>query len=87
MNYILIYLLLINFYSFTIMFIDKRFAIKKHSRISEKALFTTALIGGSLGIYLGMFAFRHKTKHLWFLIFIPGLILVDAFVLYFVVFR
>ena len=87
MIYILIYLLLINFYGFTIMFIDKQFAIKKHSRISEKAFFTTALIGGGVGIYLGMFTFRHKTKHWSFLIFIPILILVDAFVLYFVIFR
>ncbi|OGO83209.1 MAG: hypothetical protein A2Y18_07895 [Clostridiales bacterium GWD2_32_19] len=69
------------------MFMDKRFSIKKHSRISENALFTTALIGGSIGVYTGMFVFRHKTKHLTFLIFIPVLMLLDALVLYYLFYK
>jgi len=69
------------------MFIDKKYSQKKHSRISEKTLFTIAFIGGSLGIYIGMFAFRHKTKHLKFLVFIPTLILLNAFIIYYLLYR
>jgi uncharacterized membrane protein YsdA (DUF1294 family) len=45
------------------MYIDKQRAIKKEWRISEKALLTLAFFGGAVGGVLGMYLFRHKTKH------------------------
>ena len=45
------------------MYIDKQRAIKKEWRISEKTLLTLAFFGGAVGGVLGMYLFRHKTKH------------------------
>lgn len=66
-SYILIGMLVImNLIGYMSMWSDKRRAIKKQYRISEKTLFTIALLGGSLGSILGMNQFRHKTKHWYF---------------------
>ncbi|WP_315116368.1 DUF1294 domain-containing protein [uncultured Clostridium sp.] len=65
------YLLVINLYGFIIMYIDKKKSIKGKWRISEKNLFLTALAFGSIGIFLGMQLFRHKTKHKSFTLGIP----------------
>ncbi|MBU5484744.1 DUF1294 domain-containing protein [Clostridium sp. MSJ-11] len=65
------YLLIINLYGFIIMYIDKKKSIKGKWRISEKNLFLTALAFGSIGIFLGMQLFRHKTKHKSFTLGIP----------------
>ena len=53
------------------MLVDKFKAKKNLWRIPEKVLFATALLGGSLGIIGGMYAVRHKTKHLSFTIGVP----------------
>lgn len=45
---------------------DKRRAKKGARRIPEKRLFAFALLGGGIGGWLGMLAFRHKTKHWYF---------------------
>ncbi len=63
---ILIYLLVINVFTFLIMGYDKHEAKKGHWRISEQTLFTLVIIGGSIGGILGMFTFRHKTKKWYF---------------------
>ena len=53
------------------MLVDKQKARKNKWRIKESTLFTIAAVGGSLGILLGMYAFRHKTKHISFTAGIP----------------
>ena len=45
------------------MYVDKQRAIKKEWRIAEKTLFVLAIFGGAIGGVLGMYLFRHKTKH------------------------
>lgn len=45
------------------MYIDKERAKNKEWRISEKTLLTLGFVGGALGGVLGMYLFRHKTKH------------------------
>ncbi|MCI8327753.1 MAG: DUF1294 domain-containing protein [Lachnospiraceae bacterium] len=65
------YLILINSLGFALMGIDKRRAMVHEWRISEKKLFLTAAFGGSLGCWLGMYVFRHKTKHWYFVCGIP----------------
>ena len=47
-------------------------------RVPEKVLFLLSALGGSVGMYLGMFTFRHKTKHWYFVIGIPAIILLQA---------
>lgn len=55
--------------------IDKRKARRHAFRIPEATLFAIAIIGGSIGSILGMYVFRHKTKH-WYFKFGMPLILV-----------
>jgi uncharacterized membrane protein YsdA (DUF1294 family) len=65
------YLLAINFYGIFLMYSDKKKAIKSKWRVPEAKLFFVALIFGALGILSGMYLFRHKTKHMKFVILIP----------------
>jgi len=52
---------------------DKRLSLRRDNseRIPEGLLFFMATILGSVGIYLGMFLFRHKTRKWYFVIGIP----------------
>lgn len=80
------YLILINALSFLFMLADKRRARKKLWRIPEATLMGLAAIGGSLGALLGMYLFRHKTRHPKFTVGIPAILLLQlafAGVLYF----
>lgn len=65
------YLISINIIAFMTIYIDKEKAIKHKWRIKESNLFLLAIIGGSLGTYLGMYSFHHKTKHKKFILGIP----------------
>lgn len=65
------YLAVINFIGFFAMGIDKRRAKKHEWRIKERTLFLIAVLLGSAGIWLGMYVFRHKTKHWYFVVGIP----------------
>ena len=78
--YITIYLILVNLTGLIQMLVDKRKAAKGAWRIPEKTLFLIAILGGSIGSILGMYAFRHKTKHMKFVIGMP-LILVLQIIL------
>ena len=51
--------------------IDKWKAIHRVWRISEMTLLTWAALGGSLGAFLGMHLFHHKTRHKKFCILVP----------------
>ena len=53
------------------MLIDKHKAKKNLWRIPEATLLGIAVLGGSLGCLWGMYAVRHKTKHLKFTLGIP----------------
>lgn len=57
--------------------IDKRKAIKGAFRIPEATLFIVALIGGSLGSILGMYTFRHKTRHMLFVYGMPAIFILQ----------
>ena len=90
MNFYLIlaiYVIIINIMSFITMKIDKELAKKHMWRISEKTLFLLALFLGATGIFSGMYAFRHKTKHISFVVIIPILIIINIICIYFLVTR
>jgi uncharacterized membrane protein YsdA (DUF1294 family) len=57
--------------------IDKRRAIKGAWRIPEKTLFLFSLIGGSIGTWAGMYIFHHKTKHWYFVIGMPAILIMQ----------
>lgn len=50
---------------------DKWKAKRGRWRVPEKTLLLLALFGGGWGLWLGMVAFRHKTKHLVFQVVAP----------------
>ena len=68
---IVIYMVIMSIISFASMGIDKKRAINKKWRTPEKTLFIIAFLGGAAGSVLGMRIFRHKTKHMKFVIFMP----------------
>lgn len=76
--YILLYLILINLLSFFAMFSDKRRAIGGQWRISERFLFLLAILGGSIGAILGMYLFRHKTRHWRFVWGMPAVFMLQV---------
>lgn len=81
---IVLYLLIINAISLLLMLADKRKARKNLWRIPEKTLFTAALFGGSLGSILGMYLFRHKTKHWYFVLGMPAILLAQLTLAFFI---
>lgn len=76
--YFILYILIINLFGFSIVFIDKYKAKKNMWRIKEQNFFITAAIGGSAGVLLGMTMSRHKTKHKSFYIGIPIMYLLNT---------
>jgi uncharacterized membrane protein YsdA (DUF1294 family) len=81
----IIFFLAVNLIAFFIMLADKiRSAKPGAERISEGMLFFLAAAFGSVGVYAGMFVFRHKTRKWYFLIGIPLLIAQNAAAIYLV---
>ena len=75
MNFFLLYLLLINAAAFLLMLADKVKARKNRWRIPERTLIGSAVLGGSIGALLGMYTFRHKTRHLKFTLGVPAILI------------
>lgn len=70
-----IYLIIINLAAFILYWLDKRKAQKGEWRIRETTLIGIALIGGTIGAFLGMYVWNHKTKK-WYFKFCLTLILI-----------
>ena len=78
-----IYLLVINLVTFLVFGLDKWKAKRKETkesvrRVPEKTLFLLAIIGGSVGAWAGMYTFRHKTRHWYFVWGIPAILLAQV---------
>lgn len=81
------YLIAANLVALFLMWRDKRLAKKENARrIPEKTLFLSALLGGSIGAIAGMRLFRHKTKHWYFVVGMPAILVaqIALVVLFFV---
>ena len=63
-----LYVLAVSGLLFVAMGADKRFARHEMRRVPEKKLLLFALLGGAPGGLLGMYAFRHKTRHWYFVL-------------------
>ena len=61
-----------------VMWSDKRRARLHRWRIPEKVLFGVSLLGGSAGTWAGMYLFRHKTKHWYFVVGMPLILVCQA---------
>lgn len=71
----IVYLIFINVITFFIYGNDKQRAQKNRWRIPEKTLILLAAAGGSVGAWLGMQMFRHKTRKPIFSYGIPVILL------------
>ncbi|MCR4280706.1 MAG: DUF1294 domain-containing protein [Candidatus Komeilibacteria bacterium] len=81
--YLLVVFGLLNLTAFFIMLADKVKSTRAGARrISEGAIFFLATVLGAIGVYAGMFAFRHKTRRWSFLLGIPLLIIQNAATIY-----
>ena len=71
------YLLAINAVAFIVYGIDKYKARKAKWRISEATLLLLAVLGGSIGAWMGMKVWHHKTMHKKFKYGIPAILLIQ----------
>ena len=78
------YAIFLNFLLFGMMGMDKHRAVHHKNRIAEKKLFLVALIGGAIGGTIGMYLFRHKTKHWYFKYGFPLIGIIQIVVLYYI---
>ena len=75
------YLIFINIMGLLSLYLDKYFSKNNMYRISEKSLFFIAILGGSIGSIIGMYQFRHKTKHKQFTIGLPIILFIQLIIL------
>ena len=78
----LIYLSIINALGLVLMLVDKQKARNGDWRIPEALLMGVAALGGSLGSWLGMYLFHHKTRHTKFTLGVPALLAVQTLFLF-----
>ena len=72
------FLIAVNVIAFALMGIDKFLAKQHLRRVPEKVLFSFAIVFGGVGGTLGMYSFRHKTKHWYFAVFFPVLAILQV---------
>ncbi len=75
-------LLVINVVTFLVYGIDKVKAKQGSWRISEATLLILAVIGGSIGAFLGMKVWHHKTMHKKFKYGLPLILLAQMSLIY-----
>ena len=71
------YLIITNIVTFLVYGLDKWKAKKSKWRIREAALLGLAVLGGSIGAWLGMKVWHHKTMHKKFRYGIPAIIIIQ----------
>lgn len=90
-NMLICYLLIINLVAFAAYGIDKWKAKKNKWRIPEATLLWMAALGGSIGAWLGMRVWHHKTMHKKFKYGVPAILVAQialmGYLLYLVYFR
>lgn len=85
---ILVYwLILVNLATFILYGLDKSYAKKGARRIPEKTLLLWAFLGGSIGAFLGMKVFHHKTLKPKFAITVPLLMVLELVICGFCLFQ
>ena len=77
LHIVLIYLVIINVVTFFMYGIDKVKAKKSKWRIRETTLLSLAVLGGSIGAWLGMKVWHHKTQHKKFKFGVPAIIIIQ----------
>lgn len=79
------YLIALNLLTLYLMAHDKSQARKRGRRVPERTLFLLAGFGGAIGSIAGMRIWRHKTKHVSFLIGMPVILAIQLAVVYWII--
>ena len=87
LHIVLIYLVIINVVSFFIYGFDKWKAKKSKMRIRETALLGLAVLGGSIGAWLGMKVWHHKTLHKKFRFGVPAIIIIQLLLIGYLLYK
>lgn len=74
---LVVWLGLMNLAAFVAMGVDKSRAKRDAWRIRERTLFLLALFGGSVGAIAGMRIFHHKTRHWYFVVGLPAILVLQ----------
>ena len=77
LKWIALWLLFWSILDYVLMGVDKWKAKRNRWRVPEKTFFLVALLGGTLGAILGMYAFHHKTRHWYFKWGLPVILIVQ----------
>lgn len=80
--YVIGYIIIMNLIGVAVMGADKSKARKHEWRIPERTLFLVSIFGGSIGTWAGMYLFRHKTKHWYFVLGMPFILMVQIGVIF-----
>ena len=77
---VIVYYASINVYSFMLLRSQKKAEEDGDcSKIRDGNLIVTAILGGALGIYVGAFVLKFRTKSLFLMVFMPLLIVINLF--------
>ena len=87
LHIVLIYLVIINVVSFFIYGFDKWKAKKSKMRIRETALLGLAVLGGSIGAWLGMKVWHHKTLHKKFRFGVSAIIIIQLLLIGYLLYK
>ena len=82
---LMVYVIAINAFAFTIYGVDKLQSIKGGQRVRETTLFILALLGGGAGAWCAMYVFRHKTRKSYFVSGIPVMTGINIFLLFYII--
>ncbi len=85
-QYLLLYLLIINIITFIAFGLDKLFAIKHTRRISNSTLLGLSFIGGSIGGLIGMNLFHHKTNKKYYTMVLPVFLIIHVIIVMYLLF-
>ena len=87
LHIVLIYLAIINVVTFFMYGVDKWKAKKSMWRIRETALLGLAVLGGSIGAWIGMKVWHHKTLHKKFRYGVPAIIIVQLAIIGYILYE
>lgn len=82
-KFIVVILAVLNIFGFILVSLDKYKAKNKLWRIPERSFFLLSILGGSIGVYTGLFFFNHKTRNWYFMTLIPLIILAQMVFVYY----
>ena len=77
---VFVYYLSINVYSFMLLRSQQKAEEEGDcNKIRDGNLFVSAILGGALGIYVGTFVLKFRTKSLFIMVFMPVIIVLNLF--------